>query len=174
MASRPLVTCRVIDVPAANVAAPVVPTLTLIPDGVDVTRSPLRPLALTVNVADCTDGLTVSVVVRVLLAYNAEIVTAVGAITEAVVAVKFALVAPAATTMLAGIVTAGLPLVSDTNAPPAGAPVDRNTVPCDDAPPIRFDGLTVMLCNVAAGGGGGGGGGPPGVTVSVAVRVDPL
>ena len=40
IASRPLVTLRVIDVPAANEAARVLPTLTLIPAGLDVTRSP--------------------------------------------------------------------------------------------------------------------------------------
>lgn len=51
IASRLLVTRKVIDVPVANEAEPVVPTLTLIPVGVDVTRSPLRPEALTVNVA---------------------------------------------------------------------------------------------------------------------------
>ena len=50
-ASRPLLTDNVIDVPAVNVADPVEPTDTLTPDGLDVTRSPLRPLALTVNVA---------------------------------------------------------------------------------------------------------------------------
>jgi len=50
-ASRPLLTLRVIDVPAANEADPVLPTLTLMPAGLDVTRSPLRPVAVTVNVA---------------------------------------------------------------------------------------------------------------------------
>jgi hypothetical protein len=51
MASRPLVTLNVIDVPVANDAEPVLPTATLIPDGLDVTRSPLRPVAVTVSVA---------------------------------------------------------------------------------------------------------------------------
>ena len=65
IASRPLVTCSVMEVPAVKLVDPVDPTLTLIPVGVDVTRSPLRPVAVTVNVADCTCGLTFSVVVRV-------------------------------------------------------------------------------------------------------------
>jgi hypothetical protein len=50
-ASRPLVTLSAIEVPAANEAEPVLPTLTLIPAGLDVTRSPLRPVAVTVSVA---------------------------------------------------------------------------------------------------------------------------
>src|SRR2546425_8000600 len=51
MASRPFEMLRVIDVPLANDAEPVLPTATLIPAGVEVTRSPLRPLAVTVSVA---------------------------------------------------------------------------------------------------------------------------
>jgi hypothetical protein len=69
IASRPLLTDSVIDVPAVNVADPVDPTDTLMPAGFEVTRSPLRPLALTVNVAvpvpPPAAGSTVSVPVRV-------------------------------------------------------------------------------------------------------------
>jgi hypothetical protein len=71
IASRPLVTDSVIDVPTLNVADPIKPTDTLMPVGLDVTRSPLRPVALTVNVAvpvpppPTAAGLTVSVAVRV-------------------------------------------------------------------------------------------------------------
>ena len=65
IASRPLVTLNVIDVPTENDAEAVVPTLTLMPAGLDITRSPVRPVAVTVNVAACGGGLTVSVVVRV-------------------------------------------------------------------------------------------------------------
>lgn len=60
MASRPFVTLSVIDVPTLNVAVPVVPTDTLMPDGFDSTRSPLRPVALTVSVAACPGGFTVN------------------------------------------------------------------------------------------------------------------
>ena len=65
IASRPFVTLSVIEVPTLNDADPLVPTLTLIPAGLDVTRSPLRPVAATVRVAVCPGGFTVSVVVRV-------------------------------------------------------------------------------------------------------------
>jgi hypothetical protein len=65
IASRPLVTLNVIDGPAENDAEPVVPTVTLIPAGLDVTRSPLRPVAVNVNVAACGAGFTVNVAVRV-------------------------------------------------------------------------------------------------------------
>jgi hypothetical protein len=56
IASRPFVTARVIDVPVANDAEPLLPTATLIPVGVEVIRSPLRPLAVTVSMALCGGG----------------------------------------------------------------------------------------------------------------------
>jgi hypothetical protein len=70
MASRSFVTLSVIDVPAVNVADPLEPTVTLMPAGVDITRSPLRPLAETVKVAVGVPppppaGFTVSAPVRV-------------------------------------------------------------------------------------------------------------
>src|SRR5215510_4339079 len=43
IASRPLVTLSVTEVPVANAAEPVLPTATLIPAGLELTRSPLRP-----------------------------------------------------------------------------------------------------------------------------------
>jgi len=49
IASRPFETVSVIDAPTVNDADPVLPTETLNPDGLDVTRSPLRPLAVTVS-----------------------------------------------------------------------------------------------------------------------------
>jgi hypothetical protein len=61
-----LVTLNVMDVPVENDADPVLPTDTLMPAGLDATRSPLRPVADTVSVAvPPPDGLTVSVAVRV-------------------------------------------------------------------------------------------------------------
>ena len=51
IASRPFVTLSVIEAPVVNDADPVVPTGTLIPAGLDVTLSPLRPVAVTVSVA---------------------------------------------------------------------------------------------------------------------------
>ena len=65
MASRPFVTLNVIDVLTAKLAEPVLPTSTLIPAGLDVTRSPFRPVAVTVNVAPAAAGFTVTVAVRV-------------------------------------------------------------------------------------------------------------
>jgi len=50
IASRPFETLSVIEVPVANDAEPVLPTLTLMPAGVEVMREPLRPVAVTVNV----------------------------------------------------------------------------------------------------------------------------
>ena len=52
IASRVLDTLSVTEVPVANVAEPVLPTATLIPAGLELTRSPLLPVAVTVSVAD--------------------------------------------------------------------------------------------------------------------------
>ena len=79
-----------IDVPVANDAEPLLPTLTLIPAGLDVTRSPLRPLAVTVSVAFCggggggADGDTVRVAVLVPPLKVAVIVTVVDVLTALV------------------------------------------------------------------------------------------
>jgi hypothetical protein len=51
MASRPLLTVSVIEVPVVNGAEPAVPTVTLMPAGAEVIRCPLRPVAVTVSVA---------------------------------------------------------------------------------------------------------------------------
>ena len=72
IASRPPETLSVIDVPDVNDATALLPVLTLIPAGLDVIRSPLRPLAVTVRAAVCAgggggpDGVTVRVAVRVV------------------------------------------------------------------------------------------------------------
>ena len=59
--SRPFVALKVIVVPTANDAEPLLPTLTLMPAGFEVTRSPLRPVAITVSVAACVGGVTARV-----------------------------------------------------------------------------------------------------------------
>src|SRR5262249_36561807 len=56
IASRPFETLSVTDVPVVNDAEPDVPTATLMPAGVDVTRSPLRPVAVTLSDTGCPDG----------------------------------------------------------------------------------------------------------------------
>jgi hypothetical protein len=66
IASRLLLTLSVIDVLTAKLAEPVLPTVTLMPAGFDVTRSPLRPVAVTVNVAVVGAGFTVTVADRVM------------------------------------------------------------------------------------------------------------
>jgi hypothetical protein len=102
IASRPFETLSVICVPAVNEADPVLPTDTLIPAGLDVTRSPLRPLAVTVSVTFVVGGVTVREAVRVTPALVAVIVTGVDAATDVVVAVNVAVVTPAATVTLPG------------------------------------------------------------------------
>jgi hypothetical protein len=116
MASRPLVTDSVTDVPMANEADPVLPTATLMPAGVDCTLSPLRPVAVTVNGAVPPGGgaaaaFTVSEV-EALSRSSPEIVTAVSAVTDVVEIGNVAPVAPAGTVTLAGTVAVVLELNS--------------------------------------------------------------
>jgi hypothetical protein len=164
-ASRPLVTLSVICVPAANGADPELPTATLMPAGLDVTRSPLRPLAVTVSVTVVPCGVTLSDAVRDTPALVAVIVTGVAAPTAVVVAVKFAAVLPDATVTLPGTVAAVLLLLKLTINPPAGAALVSVTVPCEDVPPTILVGFSATADNDAAGGGD--------VTVRVVVRVTP-
>ena len=142
IASRPFETLSVIDVPPANDADPLLPTDTLMPDGLEVMRSPLRPVAVTVKVTVCPAGVTVSVVVRVTAPALAVTVTGVDAETALVVIAKVALVAPCATVTLPGTVAALLLSASVTANPPEGAAAVNVTVPCDGLPPTTEEGLT--------------------------------
>src|ERR671914_2066067 len=122
MTSRWLVALSVTLVPIGNAADPVLPTATLMPAGLDVTRSPPRPVAVTVSVAFSPGGVTVSVAVRVTLPALAVIVTGVDAVTALVVTVKPALVAPWETETLPGtLAVAGFELDSVTAKPPRSA-----------------------------------------------------
>src|SRR3989442_14947236 len=137
------------------------------PAGLNVTCSPVRPLAVTVNVTLAPGGFTVSAAVLVTPARTAEMVAAVEAVTEAVVAVKVVLVVPAATVALAGTpATAVLLLDSATTAPPAGAALVKGTLPCDVPPPVTLVGFSVRVFRLAGGG--------TRVTVSVLVRLGPF
>ena len=90
-------------------------------------------------------------------------VTGVLLATGLVLAVKVAVVAPAATVTLEGTVAAAvLPLVSVTAAPPAGAAPFNFTVPVDVPPPVTEVGLTVTELIAGA------------FTVNVAFCVEPL
>ena len=97
MASRPLATLRVITVPGANCATALLPVGTLIPAGLETTRSPLRPPATTPseNVVGATVGLMVKVAERVTPPPLTEIVTCVSVVTSELVIVTPPAVAPA-------------------------------------------------------------------------------
>jgi hypothetical protein len=129
IASRLLDTLRVTTVPVANDAAPVPPTATLMPTGLEVTRSPLRPVTMTVSVAAAPGGRIASADVRVTAAAVAVMVATVDAVTDTVVTVNSPFVAPAATVTLAGTVAVAVSLESVTTNPPAGAADVNVTVP---------------------------------------------
>jgi hypothetical protein len=130
MTSRLFVALRVIVVPMANDAVPLLPTATLMPAGLEVTRSPPRPVAVTVSDAVCPGGVTVNVAVRVTPPALPMMVTGVDCETGAVLAVNVALVAPATTVTLAGTVAALVLLLdSATTMPPVGAGLVRDAVP---------------------------------------------
>src|SRR5712691_5335185 len=113
-------------------------------------------------------GVTLSRAV-IVVPSMAEMVTGVDAVTDTVVTVKVALVAPATIVTLAGtLATTALLLESDTSAPPLGAAEVSVTVPVEPLPPTRLKGLNVSDDNVAAGGGGASG-----FTVKVADWVTP-
>jgi hypothetical protein len=153
-ASRPSEMLSVIDVPVGNVADPVPPTFTLIPAGFDDTRSPLRPVAVTVNVAPCAGGFTVSVAVRVTPLCAAVMVTGVDPLTVVVDAVNVLLAAPAGTVTLAGTEAPAALLDSDTRMPPDGAALDNVTVPVEFAPPVTLAGFMLSPWRLAGGGTG--------------------
>src|SRR5262249_45129570 len=95
MTSRPLVALSVIALPVLNVAEPVLPTATLIPAGLELTRSPPRPVAVTESVAvwaGGAGGFTVSVAVLLTPPKLPPTVTDVAAVTPVVVMLKLALV----------------------------------------------------------------------------------
>lgn len=169
IASRPFETLSEIELPVAKDAEPLLPTLTLMPAGLDVTRSPLRPVALTVKVALVPGGFTVSVAVLVTPPKAAEMVAAVAAVTALVVTVKLAPVAPAGTVTLAGTAAAVELEDSVTAAPPVGAALVSVTLPCEVPPPVTVPGFNPSVFRLA-----GGGGADAGVTVSVAARLVPL
>lgn len=159
IASRPLLTLSVIAVPAANGADPVLPTDTLIPDGLDITRSPERPVADTVSVTSDVPpplaAVTLSGVERVTPPNAPLIVTEVDEVTAREVTVNVPLVAPAGIVTLAGTVAAPVLLLDNvTAAPPEGAAALSVAVPCAFAlPPTTLDGLTVSDASVGVGGG---------------------
>ena len=79
-------------------------------------------------------------------------VAVVEAFTAPVETVKVALVAPAATVTLAGVVTDAELSESATTAPPVGAGPVKVTVPCDELPPMTLVGFIVNVESVTLAG----------------------
>ncbi|MEY2401577.1 MAG: hypothetical protein QOJ08_1688 [Ilumatobacteraceae bacterium] len=154
IASRPFDTVNVIAVPVANDADPVLPTVTLMPVGFDVIRSPLRPVAVTVSDAPCDGGVTVRAAARVVPPPVPVMVTDVDAVTAVVLTANVARLLPAATVIDAGTVAVlGALLESVTTSPPLGAALVRVAVPWETLPPTTLVGLRVIADSVGAEGG---------------------
>jgi hypothetical protein len=128
-ASRPSVTERVMLLPDENEACMLLPVATLIPGGLEVTCSPLRPVALTVNTfvvgGGGAAGLRVSGARTFLPPAVAKIVSPVVCVTTGVGRLNENVVAPAGTVTDEGTVTIGLLVESATANPPAGAGLDN-------------------------------------------------
>jgi hypothetical protein len=100
---------------------------------------PVTPVGFMVK-SKRTGGLTVRVAVCVAL--NSPVtVTVVSAPTALVLTVKVALVSPAATVTVAGVVADELSSDKVTRAPPAGAGLLMVTVPVEESPPVTEAGL---------------------------------
>jgi hypothetical protein len=114
------------------------------------------------NVTDAGEG---GLIVRVAVWLPLRVpvmVTLAAALTAMVVTVKVAVVAPAATVTLAGVVADALLSDKVTVEPPVGASPFKVTVPVEDVPPMTAVGL--ISTDASAGG----------VIVRVAVRLVPL
>ena len=165
IASRPLATLSVIDVPVANDADPLLPTLTLIPVGLDVTRSPLRPLAVTVSVAFCggggggAAGDTVRVAVLVPPLKVAVIVTVVDVLTALVDTLKAATWLAACTVTVDGTLAIDELLLESDTTESVCATAPSSTLPCPVDPPVIGEATARFDRNPW--------GAPAGVTVSV-------
>jgi hypothetical protein len=127
---------------------------------------PTTVVGLTVsddNDAGCAAGAeTLNTALRLAPPAAPVMVADVDEVTDTVVTVKVALVAPSATATLPGTVAAaGLLLLSVTTAPPAGAALVSATVPCELLPPTTEVGLSAIPDRA-------GGGGVLGFTTSVA------
>src|SRR5438445_11843890 len=114
-------------------------------------------------------GVTVSSAVLVRPPKLAEIVAEVDAVTDTVVTVNVALVAPAGTVTLplTGTLATALLLDRVTSAPPVGAVALNVTVATEELPPTTLVGFSAKPDTVRGGGGAGG------ETVSSAVLVTP-
>lgn len=114
IASRPLDTLSVTTVPGANCADPVLPVATLKPDGLETTRSPLRPPAVIASdiVVGAAAGLRVRVADRVTPPPLTEMVTSVCVLTGAVLMMIPPVVLPAGIRTELESVTAGLLLLT--------------------------------------------------------------
>src|SRR2546427_4769327 len=118
-----------------------------------------RVMATVSAAGDGAAGVTASSAVLVTPPKLAEIVAEVDAVTDTVVTINVALVAPAGTVTLptAGtLAAAGLLLERVTTTPPAGAVALNVTVATEELPPTTLVGFSVKPETVRGGGGVGG------------------
>lgn len=157
IASRPLVTLSVIAVPVLNDFVCVLPTVTLIPAGLETIEFPLRPVAVTLSEAVVggggggADGLTVSRADFVTPPPLTDIVTVVCVLTADVKTLNPPVVDPAGmVTELGTEATAGLLLVTESTASFCKGPAIV-TVAKDPCVPVTEVGLSAMEAGCGCG-----------------------
>ena len=145
MALRPLDTVSV-TLPVASEADAELPTATLIPAGLELTLSPLRPLAVTVSVAlvaGAAAGFSVKIADWVTPPPETEMVTSVCAVTSWVITLNPPAVVPAGMSTEPGTLTAGLLLLT-WNIWSTAAAAASLTVANEPVVPVTEVGLSAM------------------------------
>jgi hypothetical protein len=164
IASLPSVTLRVSLVPTLKMPCPVLPVGTLMPDGLEITLTPLRPDAMMVAVAVVGAGFTVSAADLATPPPVAVMVATVEAETTDVEIANVELVAPSGIVMFAGTFAEALLLDNITSAPPEPAALANVIVPVEPDPQVTEAGARVNADAATC---------AAGVTVSTAETVAP-
>jgi len=158
MALLPFETVSVILLPELNEACDELPTAALMPAGLDVTRSPLRPVAETVSVTVAGGGGAGGLTVIVPIAWRppavANTVSPVEVVTGEVGTLKLNVCSPAGTVTLGGGLAAALFEDRFTTNPPAGAGFVNPMMPSVVSPPVTVFGKNPKLESAAGPGGG--------------------
>ena len=152
IALLPFETVRVMAVPCVNDACMELPTGTLMPAGLEITLSPVRPVADTVSVTVAgggSGGFTVRVPIAVRPPAVANTESPVGVMTLDVGTEKLNVCCPAGTVTLGGGVAAELLDERLTRKPPTGAGFVKPMIAKAGLPPVTVFGKKPRLESAA-------------------------